>query len=485
MRDRGTREAIRDHHRFQPRAPGHASSSGPHFRWFPDAETMRTGFAATLAPPSGTRDFLPEQFRFRERNLAIIKRALELSGFEPIETPAFERLDTLVGKYGQEGEKLIFKILRRGELGKSGEADLALRYDLTVPLARVYARHRGQLLPPFKRYQIGPVWRADRPGRGRYRELFQCDIDIVGSGSLLAEVEILLTLAAAYRAVGLEGVVFHLNSRLVIDALLQAYAVPPEQRKRATIALDKLDKIGVDGVCKELAANGLAPDTIDRIGHDLTAQDAGEVVRSRVSDIPLGRDGLAAIEEVQRLFGAAGETGSSLIFAPFLARGLDYYTGCIWEAYHEALPAAIGSGGRYDNLIGDLAGGETPAVGGSIGIERVLLLLESSQKPKPARSCDVMVTVWDAAGYADALAIVGRLRRTGIRTEPFLGTENLSAQLRHAAKRGVLCVVLRGPEEVAAGEVALKLLGTGEQRRVALSSLEEEVCRAVGESCSG
>jgi histidyl-tRNA synthetase len=414
---------------------------------------------------------LPAQVKLRERVFATLRRSFELSGFEPIDTPAFERLETLTGKYGEEGDKLIFKILRRGEQGKSGEVDLALRYDLTVPMARFYARNRQELSSPFKRYQIGPVWRADRPGRGRFREFYQCDVDIIGSDSELAEVEILATLAHAYKAAGLPGCVFQVNSRRVLDALLEVYGVPAEHRGGTTVALDKLDKIGVDGVMDELSERGLPAEARSRIRADLEASEVQSVVRERVAALEHGQAGLANLDDICALAGPLMPAGTTIAFSPFLARGLDYYTGMVFEVFHKDLPIAIGSGGRYDNLIENLAGVSAPACGGSVGVERVIMLLEAEERRAPAASCDVMVTVWNRDGRADALQVTSMLREHGLRAEVFLGTGKLAKQLKRAGKQAIPCVVMRGPDEVAAGRATVKFLAGGEQATVDLDQL--------------
>lgn len=454
-----------------------AAVDGPGGPWYERRHIVKTMIDPN--PASGTRDFLPAQVQLRERVFAAFRRTFTLNGFEPIDTPAFERLETLTGKYGEEGEKLIFKILRRGEWGKTGETDLALRYDLTVPMARFYARHRQDLAHPFKRYQLGPVWRADRPGKGRFREFYQCDVDIIGASSLLAEVDVVVTMAEAYAAVGLQGCVFQMNSRRILDALLEAYDVPADMRQGTTITLDKLDKVGVEGVAEELATRGLATAAIERIRADLTSSDAENVVRERVSGIENGRAGLAAFDEVRELAQALLPEGTSIRFSPFLARGLDYYTGIVFEVYHEGLNVAIGSGGRYDNLINDLAGVAEPACGGSIGVERVILILDELARTELAPRCDVMVAIWDDASRVDALRIAALLRQHGIRAEVFLGEGKIAKQLKRASRQNIPCVVLRGPDEVAASRATVKFLTKSEQETVALDELPAAIQRRL------
>ena len=422
-------------------------------------------------PASGTRDLLPAEVTRRERAFSAIRRTFDAHGFAPLDTPAFERLEVLTGKYGEEGDQLIFKILRRGDHEASGDADLALRYDLTVPLARVAARYGSQLPTPFKRYQIAPVWRADRPGKGRYREFFQCDVDTIGSDSLTADAAILVAVTDALDALGLTGFRVQLNSRRALRGLVEAYGIPAELESEALTALDKLDKIGVDGVAAELRGRGIATAAIDALGQDLTAADAAAAVRARLERSEVGQAGLAEVDRVLALV----EGVVPVAYAPVLARGLSYYTGPVFEVVHDALDATIAAGGRYDGLIGMFQSGDVPATGGSLGLERILLLLEEAEAtaagdPGP----QVLVTVMDEDGAADALALAARVRAAGLTVEPYSGGGRLklAKQLKYADRRGVRVAVLRGGEERAAATVTCKALATGEQRTVPLEHLE-------------
>jgi histidyl-tRNA synthetase len=422
-------------------------------------------------PPSGTRDFLPAEMRMRQGLFRAIHAVFVRYGFEPIDTPAFERLEILMGKYGEEGEKLIFKILRRGERGEQAEADYALRYDLTVPLSRVYARYQNELPRPFRRYQVGPVWRADRPGRGRFRELFQCDLDIVGAEAPLAEVEVMSALAQCYWEVGLRKFTFHVNSRKVLMAILEGYQLPAEQHTSVTIALDKVDKVGAEGVAKELVERGIAADKVATIRADLASTDASDRARSRAALTEHGRTALAELDEISRLLAPVLPESATIRFAPFLARGLDYYTGCIFEIYHPDLPLAIGAGGRYDNLLASFAEDKSiPACGGSLGIDRVMLLVQQSNQTTPARS-QVMVGVFGQL-REEALAIAKRLRRSEISTEVYCGAGgNLGKQLKAASQLKVQAFVMQGPDEKAQDSVMVKFLATGKQETCKLADL--------------
>ena len=417
-------------------------------------------------PPSGTRDFLPEDVVRRERAFTTIRDVFRRHGFDPLDTPSFERLDVLTGKYGEEGDQLIFKILRRGEHEATGEADLALRYDLTVPLARVVARYGSQLVMPFKRFHIAPVWRADRPGKGRFREFFQCDVDTVGSDSMLADASTIAAVCDALDALGLGGFRVQLNSRQALHGLIEAYGVPAELETDALVALDKLDKIGVDGVAGELVDRGLPEAAVQALTDDLGSGELEARVRDRLGSTERGAAGLGEVDEVLALLGR----DLPVAYAPVLARGLSYYTGPVFEVVHDGLDATIAAGGRYDGLIGMFSGQDIPATGGSLGIERILLLLAEQDQDADAGP-EVLVTVFDEAAAADALAIASRLRAGGVATDLWVGGGRLGKQLRHADRRGARYAIIRGDDERAAGTVAVKQLATGEQTTVDESDL--------------
>jgi histidyl-tRNA synthetase len=426
-------------------------------------------------PASGTRDVLPAEVARRERAFATIRTVFQRHGFEPLDTPAFERLEVLTGKYGEEGDQLIFKILRRGDHEGSGEADLALRYDLTVPLARVVARYGSQLPMPFKRYHIAPVWRADRPGKGRYREFFQCDVDTVGSDSLVADAATISAVADVLDGLGLAGFRVQLNSRRALTGLIEAYGVPAALEASALVALDKLDKIGVDGVAAELRERGVPAGATDALVTDLGSDDLAGAVRARLATTERGTAGLAEVDRVLEL--VPDVPGGSIAYAPVLARGLSYYTGPVFEVVHEGLDATIAAGGRYDGLIGMFQGQDVPATGGSLGLERILLLLEAAEQAAGsiAAGPDVLVTVMDDEGAADAVALAQQLRTAGLTTDLYVGGGRLGKQLKHADRRGVRVAVIRGAAERDAGTVTCKLLATGEQSTVAAADLERHL----------
>jgi histidyl-tRNA synthetase len=405
------------------------------------------------------RDFLPAEVKAREMVLSTVRRVFESYGFAPLETPAIERLEILQGKYGEEGDRLIFKVAQRG--ARAGEeADLALRYDLTVPLARVVAEYRGRTGKIFKRYQVAPVWRADRPGRGRFREFYQCDVDVVGPEFGLADAEAILVLTDALAAVGLKGFEVRLNSRKVLRGLIESYGIDPARETDVLTALDKFDKIGEAGVAGELRERGLA-DAASLLGG---VSGPEEELRQRLVTSEVGRSGL---EEVDRLIDLAGPLVSegAIRFSPMLARGLSYYTGPIFEIYVEGSTSAISSGGRYDGLVGMFAGRSIPAVGGSLGIERIIPLVSRGEEGvvSPAK---VFLAVWDAGARPEALATASALRAAGIPTEVYLGDERMGEQLGYASSRGIPYAVLRGPKEKEQGIVTVRDLETREQTAV-------------------
>ena len=370
---------------------------------------------AGTQPARGTRDFLPDDVRRREYVIRIVRDVYEHYGFEPLETPAFENIETLLGKYGDEGNQLIFKILKRGEHEGSGAADLALRYDLTVPLARVVAQYQNDLPRFFKRYQIQPVWRADRPARGRFREFYQCDIDAIGSTSLIVEGELLSAVTEVLGRLGFEDFTIRLNDRRVLGALLASFGIPPEQHAETLVGIDKLDKIGTDGVRKELEERGVAASAVAMCVSFFeafpTGRDSSAVsLEALVSQVGPG-EARALTELVTLVEGSAA--GRHVVVDPSLARGLSYYTGAIMEIAVPDLAGSLGGGGRYDNLIGMFLGRNVPACGFSLGLERIIVVMSERNMfpPSVARGAvDVMVAQWSDAHRGDLLALAAELR---------------------------------------------------------------------------
>jgi len=422
------------------------------------------------------RDFLPEDVRRRQYVMGVIADVYEGYGFEPLETPAVENLETLLGKYGEEGNKLIFKILKRGEGESSGDADLALRYDLTVPLARVVAEHRGKLPRFFKRYQVQPVWRADRPARGRFREFYQCDVDAIGSRSMTVEAELLAAASDVLARLGFADFAIKLNHRQALAGILEASGVAADRQADALVALDKLDKIGRDGVAKELEERGVPAGAAGRLldvfaGGPEGEDDAGRLARLRavVAAHEGGRRALDELEEILSLTASTTAAGRVQI-DPSLARGLSYYTGAIMEIVVPDLAGSLAGGGRYDGLIGMFLGEEVPACGISLGLERILVVMgERGMFPAEASKppADVLVAVFAAASRGPMLQLAAELRAGGgagrLRVEVYPEPDKLGKQFKYAAARGIPFVAIAGESELAAGQMAVKNLATGQQ----------------------
>lgn len=443
-------------------------------------------------PARGMRDFLSADVRKREYVIGVIKDVYERYGFEPLETPAAENIETLMGKYGEEGNQLIYKILKRGVHETSGEADLALRYDLTVPLARVVAEYRDKLPKFFKRYQIQPVWRADRPMRGRFREFYQCDVDIIGSRSMLVETELISAASEALQKLGFNDFVVRLNHREALTGLLACAGVPLADHEATLVALDKLDKVGSEGVARELAERGIPEAAGKRLldffnalaslehaaeiaaGDDLSAKRHGlnsAILGRLVEFVGTNEKGARGVDDLRSILQYAGASGFAprIIMDPSLARGLSYYTGTIIEINVKDLAGSLGGGGRYDNLIGVFSGQDVPACGFSLGVERIIVVMTdrgmfpSQLVTSPA---DVMVTIWNEDSISDSVAIARDLRAWGLRVDLYPEADKLGKQFKYASERGIQMVVVLGDDEKARGEVAIKDMRSGEQRSV-------------------
>jgi histidyl-tRNA synthetase len=401
------------------------------------------------------RDFLPEDVRRRQYVIGVIADVYQRYGFEPLETPAVENIETLMGKYGEEGDRLIFRILKRGEEGKSGEADLALRYDLTVPLARVVAQYRAELPKFFKRYQVQPVWRADRPQKGRFREFYQCDVDAIGSTSLVIETDLLAAAAEVLTRLGFDNFRIRLNHRKLLTAVLTSAGIPAEQHGTALVALDKLDKTSPEAVIAELVERGVQNNAAEAM--------LARLATGLTDDVML--EGADDVREIQRLCAhtpAAGRIHVDLS----LARGLSNYTGAIFEIAVPDLAGSLGGGGRYDELIGMFLGQQVPACGISLGLERILVVMaERAMFPESltATAADAMVTIWNADSAADAIRLAGELRAAGLRVDVYPEPDKIGKQFKYADARGIRFVTVVGDAETERGEVAVKNLQTGEQ----------------------
>ncbi|HTA08700.1 MAG TPA: histidine--tRNA ligase [Streptosporangiaceae bacterium] len=431
-------------------------------------------------PPSGTRDFLAADVEQREHAFTVIRDVFSRYGFEPLQTPAFERLDVLLGKYGDESDKLVFKILRRGEHEATGEADLALRYDMTVPLARVVAAYGSQLPMPYKRYALGPVWRADRPGKDRYREFVQCDLDTLGSTSLLADAETLSAQHDALAELGLPDFTIQLNSRRVLAGMQEAFAIPPDLSAGVLISLDKLDKLPPGAVVAELTDRGLAPDQAAELVAALTAPDAVDRVRVALAKTDEGTAGLDQVDTVLSLLSGQVPAGR-IAFTPRMVRGLSYYTGPIWEVVAPGVAGSIGSGGRYDHLLAQLGGPDVPGTGSSIGVERILPLLPGAAADRPGR-LDVAVTLMQPDLEVQSFGFAAAARAAGLRASVYLGSSaKLGRQLKWASDAGARWAVIYGEREHEDGVATVRDMRTGQQVAVPTADLSEFLARAAGE----
>ena len=432
-------------------------------------------------PARGTRDFLPDDIRRREYVVGIVRDVYQRYGFEPLETPAFENIETLMGKYGEEGNQLIFKILKRGEEAKTGEADLALRYDLTVPLARVVAEYQGQLPTLFKRYQIQPVWRADRPARGRFREFYQCDIDAIGSTSPVVEAEVLGAVSEILETLGFTDFKIRLNHRRVLTALLQAAGVPDGLHGDALVALDKLDKIGVDGVTKEFAARGIAEAAgAKALSYFVTgALEAPDAALGLLGAILPGDEALANLAQIVGL-SASTRAAGRIKADPSLARGLSYYTGAIMEIAVEGI-GSLGGGGRYDNLVGMFLGRDVPACGFSLGLERIIVVMTERNMFPPTLaqgSVDIVVTFLDDGSRTEALRLAGELRRARLRVDVFPeAARKFDKPLKYATARGARVMAIFGENEVKAGQASIRNLETRDQQTVPRAEAAAAIAR--------
>jgi histidyl-tRNA synthetase len=445
---------------------------------------------ANTQPARGMRDFLAADVRRREYVIGAIKKVYERYGFEPLETPAVENIDTLLGKYGEEGNQLIFKILKRGVHEHTGEADLALRYDLTVPLARVVAEYRQTLPKFFKRYQIQPVWRADRPGRGRFREFYQCDVDVLGSRSTVVEAELIAAAGDALTSLGFSDFTVRLNHRQALTGLLLASGVAPEKHDETLVAVDKLDKVGREGVAKEFQARGISDEAGQRlldffvalnslehaaeiaIGEDPAAKNKsvnaailGRLVEF-VGDNEIGARGVDELQSIVRRCSAAG-VAKHLRVDPSLARGLSYYTAAIMEINVKDLAGSLGGGGRYDNLVGMFLGQDVPACGFSLGLERIVVVMtEREMFPATLASApaEVMVTIASDDLADDSILFARELRQSGLRVDLYPEPDKLGKQFKYAASQGIPIVVVIGEDEKRRGEVTIKNMESGEQK---------------------
>ena len=441
--------------------------------------------------PKGTRDFSPLEMSKRNYIFNTIRSVFALYGYKQIETPAMETLQTLLGKYGEEGDKLLFKVLNSGDfLNKVDRSDLenadslrlaaklcekGLRYDLTVPFARFVVMHRDELQMPFKRYQIQPVWRADRPQKGRYREFYQCDADVVGSDSLLNEVELVQIVDTVFKRFGVR-VQIKVNNRKILTGIAE-YIGEADKIVDITVAIDKLDKIGIDNVNAELAANGLGADAIEKLQPIIALKGSNEDKLGVISEILKDSEtGMKGVEELRYIFNVLGNVGleNEVQFDLTLARGLNYYTGAIFEV--KALDYQIGSitgGGRYDNLTGIFGMPGLSGVGISFGADRIFDVLNALDLyPENAvTGTQLMFINFGEKETAYCLPVIAKARACGITTELYPDAAKMKKQMNYANANSIPYVALAGENEINEGKVTLKNMLTGEQKLVSADEL--------------
>lgn len=439
----------------------------------------------------GTRDFSPAEMEKRNYIFNTLKTVFKKFGYNEIQTPSFENLSTLTGKYGDEGDKLIFKILNSGDyLSKVSDEQLsarnsnklipyisekALRYDLTVPFARYVVMHQNDIALPFKRFQIQPVWRADRPQRGRYREFYQCDVDVVGSESLLNEAEFILIYQEALQALGLKDYTIKINNRKILTGIAEIIG-KPELIVDMTVAIDKLDKIGLDGVNKELLERGFNTADLDILKPIIELQGNNEEKLQQLKAVLANSEiGLKGIEEIEEVFAYVKAFASENVLDQFvevditLARGLNYYTGCIFEVKtNEVAMGSIGGGGRYDDLTGMFGLKGLTGVGVSFGADRIYDVLEELNLYPASNSTNTKLLIinFDKSIEGYTLPLLAELRNAGIAAELYPTAAKLKKQMSYADAKQIPFVLLVGDEEKETGLLSLKNMDSGEQIKV-------------------
>ena len=430
--------------------------------------------------PRGMRDILPEQMIRRQYVIEVIRNVFEEFGFEPLQTPAMELSEVLTGKYGPDAEKMIYQAGHTG-----GKEDISLRYDLSVPLCRVVAMY-PQLPKPFKRYQIDPVWRAERPQKGRYRQFFQCDADTVGSESMLADAENVSLIYQVLSRLGFKGFTIHLNDRKVITGIGLFSGVPSEQLGGLYRSIDKLDKIGLDGVTTELRENEIPENVIAKLLTLLQIEGDADSVLSDLADqlgeFEIAREGISELKELISFMDTLGIPETSYQISVSMVRGLEYYTGPIYETVQDASIGSITGGGRYDELIGSFSKQGFPATGTSFGIERIIdLMNEGEMYPSTVGKTvtQVLMTVFDDALMSESLKLATRLRQGGIRTEVYHRPGKLSTQMKYADTKGIPYAVILGSDELESGTAAIRDLSSREQQDVPLDRIVEEIQRLI------
>lgn len=447
--------------------------------------------------PKGTRDFSPQEMVKRNYIFESIKTVFKKYGYAEIQTPSMENLGTLTGKYGDEGDKLIFKVLNSGDfLGKVDPellaarnsslttakiSEKALRYDLTVPFARYVVMHQSEILFPFKRFQVQPVWRADRPQKGRYREFYQCDADVVGSSSLLNEAEFVLIYHEALSSLGLKDFEIKINNRKILSGIAEIIG-KPELIVDMTVAIDKLDKIGFDGVTKELIERGFTTADIGKLEPVILLKGSNEEKLARLKSVLASSTiGLKGIEELETVFeylaqltSSSTSLSSSVSLDITLARGLNYYTGCIFEVKtNEVAMGSIGGGGRYDDLTGMFGLKDLTGVGVSFGADRIYDVLEELNlfPASAAQGTKVLISNFDEIAEKYALPLVQKLRNANVATELYPSAAKLKKQMSYADAKNIPFVILIGEEEMKEGLLTLKDMHSGAQQKLTIEAI--------------
>ncbi len=424
----------------------------------------------------GTRDFLPDDMRVREHVIGIIKKRFETYGFAPLATPAMEYYDILTGKYGDEGEGLIF------DLAYKGGKEVALKYDLTVPMCRVIAQYQDKIVMPFKRYQIQPVWRAEKPQRGRLREFFQCDADIVGVKDAAADAEIIMLITDVMGDLGFEGSVTLVNHRKLLAGVMGSIGIDEGRAAAAMRVLDKLDKVGEEAVRAEFREAGFAAGAVDRLFSltETTGDPAGDLARMgrELSGDAVATEAVADLTKIFRLLADTGVDPGRVSFAPRLARGLAYYTGPVFETV--VTTPKIGSlagGGRYDGVIGLFTGIDVPATGMALGLERIIEVVnDQGMFADAGAGVAVLVIAFGDAEMGQAMKIAHELRGKGVATDVYTDSGKLKKKFAYADRTGAAKVVIVAPDELSRGVVKIKDMTTGQEEEVGV----EKVAEAIG-----
>jgi histidyl-tRNA synthetase len=444
------------------------------------------------ALPKGTRDFGPVAMSRRQYIMDTIRAVFQRFGFAPLETPAMENLSVLMGKYGDEGDQLLFKVLNSGDFLKDADpsllaarnskaltsaiAEKGLRYDLTVPFARYVIMNRHEIALPFRRYQIQPVWRADRPQKGRYREFYQCDADVVGTDSLVCEMEIILMIKAVFQKLGIESYSIRINHRDVLGGIASLVDAGAGQGTLFT-AIDKLDKIGIEGVRKELADTGWSDKQLDRLFEILSTKGSNKDKLDHLNSIgtDVAKKGIADLHEILALLRAYGDSDDHVEVDLSLARGLSYYTGTIFEVKVDGVAVgSVSGGGRYDNLTQAFGSKERlPGVGISFGLDRLYDVLDELKRFPDAHgfSTRVLVCHVDAASLRYGLKVLSGLRNAGIGAEIYPDEVKLKKQLDYANKKSIPYTIVIGPEEIASGQLVFRNMAAGNQEKKTLDAI--------------